>query len=238
MSRMFADMQMLLSDRSRLLGMMARLHLEALLRLALAAESRDGETGIHIVRLGQIAGVIAEEMTGDREFAERLCQAAPMHDIGKIGIPDVVLKKPGKLTAEEMGIMRQHPEIGARILGNSEHSLFALAAEVALHHHEKYDGSGYPFGLVGKDIPLSARIVALADVYDALMMDRVYRRGLPLEQVLAMIREQSGRHFDPAVVDSFFRILPRVEEVRERVNHKFSESSLVEEGVAAFEPGF
>lgn len=236
--RVVADLTSLLGERERHIESLALVHRETLLRLALAAESRDGDTGVHIVRLGQIAGLLAEAVTGDRVYAERLCQAAPMHDVGKIGIPDAVLKKPGKLDEAEWQVMRRHPVIGARILGNSEHPLIRLAAEVALHHHERFDGAGYPDGLSGSAIPLSARIVAVADYYDALTMDRVYRPRVEHATVLAMLEAQAGLHFDPRIVEVFVVNAHRVAELRGRVNRRFEALSLEDEGVAAFEPMF
>lgn len=139
-----------------------------------------------------------------------------MHDLGKIGIPDGVLLKPGKLTLEEWQIMKTHPEIGAEILGGSDYPLLQMAHTIALTHHEKWDGSGYPSGLSGADIPLVGRIVAVADVFDALTTERPYKHAWTVEQATEEIRSQAGRHFDPAVVDSFLRCLPRLLEVKSR----------------------
>jgi putative two-component system response regulator len=238
LERVVADLRLLLAERERHLEGLALAHQETLLRLALAAESRDGETGVHIVRLGQIAGLLALSLTGNRPYASLLCQAAPMHDIGKIGIPDSVLKKPDRLDAAEWEIMRQHPVIGARILGRSRHPLFKLAASVALNHHERFDGDGYPSGLKGAAIPLGARIVAVADVYDALTMDRVYRARLPHTEVCRMVSDQQGKHFDPEVVSAFLADSSRIDELRQRVNLRFEHRSLEQEGTEAFRPMF
>ena len=145
-------------------------------------------------------------------------QASPMHDIGKIGIPDDVLKKPSKLTEAEWVLMRKHPEYGANILSGSDVPVLQMAEEVALAHHEKFDGSGYPLNLQGEQIPLSARIVALADFFDALTMDRCYRPAFSDEKALAMVKEGSGTHFDPHVVKAFFSVSNDIINERDRIN--------------------
>lgn len=185
-----------------------RTHLELIQRLGRAAEFKDNETGMHVIRMSHVSGRIALQMGFDASFAELLVQAAPMHDIGKIGIPDNVLLKPGKLDTEELRIMRTHPQIGAGILDNSTSALIKLAHTVALYHHEKWDGSGYPFGLKGTDIPIEARIVAVADVFDALLSKRPYKEPWPLEKTIEEINSQSHRHFDPAVVEALMGCLP------------------------------
>ena len=139
-----------------------------------------------------------------------------MHDIGKIGIADSILLKPGKLTTEEFDVMKSHPEIGAEILGDSQVPLLKMARTVALHHHEKWDGSGYPFGLKEEDIPIEARIVAMADVFDALTSERPYKKAWTVEAALDYQKEQKGRHFDPTLVDLFQTILPEILQIKER----------------------
>jgi putative two-component system response regulator len=238
MQRVLKDMQILLEERNRHFKALSRSHREALVHLALAAESRDGDTGLHIVRIGQLAGLLALLITGDMAYAEQMCQAAPLHDVGKIGIPDSVLKKPGPLTPEEWTIMHAHPSIGARILGGSEHPLFTLAAEIAQNHHEKFDGGGYPAGLSGEAIPASARIVAIVDYYDALTMARVYRPCIPEEEVLEMMHAERGRKFDPAIVDVFFANADKLRTLRDRVNTVFADCCLDTAGAAIFEPLF
>ncbi|HET8596441.1 MAG TPA: HD domain-containing phosphohydrolase [Castellaniella sp.] len=184
--------------------------------LGAAAEYRDNETGLHIVRMSHYAWRLAREVGYGEEAADELLHAAPMHDVGKIGIPDAVLLKPGKLDAGEWAVMRQHPLIGARIIGEHPSGLLRLAATIALHHHEKWDGSGYPGGLAGEDIPLAARIVALADVFDALTSVRPYKPAWTVEAAMEYVREQSGRHFDPALVAAFERCLPDILVFRDR----------------------
>ena len=147
-------------------------------------------------------------------WAEDLLNAAPMHDVGKIGIPDAVLRKPGPLDALEWDTMRRHPEIGAEIIGEHPSGVLRLAREIALAHHEKWDGSGYPNGLAGEAIPLSARIVAVADVFDALTTRRPYKEPWPVQEALDHIESQSGKHFDPALVALFAPLLPQLLEIR------------------------
>jgi len=182
---------------------------EIALRLISASGYRDEETGEHIKRIGLYSAKIAESLgwkLGDIDF---LRVAAPMHDVGKIGIPDEVLLKPGKLTPEEFEIIKKHTIIGERILGGSNIQLLNMAAEIALSHHEKWDGSGYPNGIAGENIDASARIVAIADVYDALSNDRVYRAAMPEEKVLAIMKEGRNSHFDPNLFDLFLELLPQ-----------------------------
>jgi putative two-component system response regulator len=181
---------------------------EIALRLISASGYRDEETGEHIKRLGQYSAAMAEAMGWEQEIIDYLRIAAPMHDVGKIGIPDEVLRKPGKLSADEFQIIKGHCEIGERILGGSSIPLLQLAASIALSHHEKWDGSGYPQGLRGEAIPAAARIVAVADVYDALSNDRVYRAAMPEEKVLQIMNEGKGSHFDPEIYDCFYGNLP------------------------------
>ena len=184
--------------------------LEVLERLARAAEFRDDETGHHTRRVGRIAGCLAEAIGLDRAEVELIGRAAPLHDIGKIGVPDHILLKPGKLTAAEFEMMKRHSAIGATILAGGRSTLIQMAAEIAHHHHEYWDGNGYPAGLSADSIPLSARVVALADVFDALSHTRPYRSAWPLEDVLAEIYRKAGTHFDPHLVEAFMR-LPHAE---------------------------
>lgn len=184
--------------------------------LCRASAYRDSETGNHIVRIGESAALIAKAYGMSADWVELIRQAAPMHDVGKIGIPDAVLRKPGKLDEDEWQVMRQHVEIGARIIGEHSSGLLRTAQRIALSHHEKWDGSGYPNGLRGEDIPLEGRIVAIADVFDALTSVRPYKPAWPVEEAVAFLREQSGRHFDPRLVELFITCLPEILQIRER----------------------
>ncbi|MBN2240903.1 MAG: HD domain-containing protein [Dehalococcoidales bacterium] len=180
--------------------------LDTVYRLSRAAEYRDDDVGAHIERMSHYATAIARGMNLEEGFIENILWAAPMHDVGKIGIPDSVLLKPGKLTDEEWAIMRQHTTIGGEILKDSSTDFIRLAEEIALSHHEKWDGSGYPRGLRGNDIPLAGRIVALADVFDALTTERPYKRPFTVKESMDIIRGSSGSHFDPEVTEAFFSI--------------------------------
>ncbi|CAN5425181.1 hypothetical protein BH10PSE17_BH10PSE17_14240 [soil metagenome] len=203
MERIVTDLGQMYRERNDALEEVARAHHDALLRLAVAADFKDDDTGTHIVRIGYLSEALALLLGERSAFARLLRKASPMHDIGKIGTPDSVLKKPGPLNVEEREVMNQHPAIGAEILGRSRIPLFQLAAEVALTHHERFDGSGYPAGLRGRAIPLSGRIVSVVDYFDALTMDRVYRPAMATEVALSMLKEQRGRAFDPGIVDVF-----------------------------------
>ncbi len=185
-------------------------HLLLIQRLSRAAEYKDNETGLHIIRMSHYSKILALGYGCSDSYAENLLHAAPMHDIGKIGIPDSILLKPGKLTPEEFKVMKQHPEFGAEILGDSSVSVIDMAREVALGHHEKWNGTGYPKGLAGDLIPLSARIVALADVFDALTTKRPYKEAWPIEDAVAYMNEQKGEHFDPVLVDIFVNVLDQL----------------------------
>jgi putative two-component system response regulator len=190
--------------------------LEIVQRLGLAAEYKDNETGLHVIRMSHYSHIIARAAGFDEAMAEDLLHAAPMHDIGKIGIPDSILQKPGKLTPDEWAVMREHPVIGARIIGVHPAGLLHMAHDIALTHHERWDGSGYPRGLQGEDIPMVGRIVAVADVFDALTTQRPYKKAWPLNEAIAYIREQRGKHFDPQLVELFLEQLPAILEVKER----------------------
>jgi putative two-component system response regulator len=205
-------------ERNEALREVAKAHHDALLRLSRAAEFRDDDTGVHIVRIGFLAWALALKLGRPAEWALLLRQAAPMHDVGKIGVPDGVLKKPGRFTPEERAEMNKHPHIGAEILGRSRIPLFQLAAEVALTHHERWDGTGYPAGLAGEAIPLSGRIVAVVDFFDALTMDRCYRPAMSDDVALQMLAEQRGAAFDPHVVDVFLAHARDMIAMRDAVN--------------------
>jgi putative two-component system response regulator len=175
-------------------------HLDTLERLAVAAEFRDDDTGKHTERVAAISVILGGEAGLRGEEVDLLRRAAPLHDLGKIGIPDAILRKPGALTPDEWQIMKTHTTAGARILGGGKSRIIRLAEEIALSHHERWDGSGYPQGRCGETIPPAARVVAVADVFDALTSDRVYRKAWPSGDVLAYIQSHAATHFDPALV--------------------------------------
>ena len=180
--------------------------LDILARLARAAEFRDDDTGEHTRRVGEVAAALARQLGMTAEEVEDIRVTAPLHDVGKIGIPDGILLKADSLTTAERRLMETHTSIGAELLAKSPWPLLRMAREIALYHHERWDGSGYPFGLAGKDIPLAARIVAVADVFDALGHERTYRRALARGEVLDQIEAGSGTHFDPRVAKAFLEM--------------------------------
>ena len=177
---------------------------ETIFCLARAAEYRDPETGAHVIRMAHYSKHIARNLGLSVEEQDLLLQAAPMHDIGKVGTPDLILLKPGKLTDEEFSVMKQHVEIGYEVLNTSSSPLLKVAAEIAYTHHEKFDGSGYPQGLKGNNIPLFGRIVAVADVFDALTSKRRYKNAWAMAQAEQLLRDGAGTHFDPSCVSAFF----------------------------------
>jgi len=177
--------------------------LDILMRLCTFVESREEATGLHIYRLTAYALQTARAMGLDVQFCEKLAGAAPLHDIGKLLVPGRILFKPGKLDPEEWEVMKLHAVMGARMLEGSSFDEVETAAQIALCHHEKWDGSGYPSGLVGESIPLAARIVAVADVFDALTTKRVYKSAYPVDTALGMIHDAAGSHFEPVIVDAF-----------------------------------
>ena len=221
--------------------------LEVIRRLAKAAEFRDEETGNHVIRVGLYSRLIAEALGFDFEFVESLGLAVPLHDIGKIGIPDAILLKPGRLTEDEFKIMQGHCLIGARILLQepeaarvsqepdaawfaevtrpSDRSTLRLAAAIALTHHEKWNGSGYPRGLAGDEIPIEGRIVAICDVFDALMSQRPTSCAFTEEETVAILAQEAGRHFDPAVHVAFVSVLDRLRSVREAFSDQICHSA-------------
>jgi putative two-component system response regulator len=189
---------------------------ETITRLARAAEFRDPETGAHIQRMSHYSALIADRLGLPAQRVEEVLQAAAMHDVGKLGIPDHILLKPGRLLPEELAVMRRHPVIGHDILKDSASAVVQLGATIALSHHEKFDGSGYPYGLAGDAIPLEGRIVAVADVFDALTSDRPYKRRWTLDAALALLRDGRGSHFDPRCVDAFFASLDEALAIHDR----------------------
>lgn len=189
-------------------------HIQIIERLGRAAEFKDNETGKHVLRMSHVSKFLAAKLGLGDEFADELLLAAPMHDIGKIGISDAILLKPSRLDDEEMLAMQKHPEIGAEILGDSDSNLIQLAKSVALYHHEKWDGTGYPKKLSQTDIPIEARIVAVADVFDALTNKRPYKEAWPIDKTISFFKEQRGKHFDPEIVDI---LLSSIDEIVELV---------------------
>ncbi len=184
--------------------------LETIICLSRAAEYKDEDTAQHIERMSHYSRIIALHMGLDERIASDILHAAPMHDIGKIGIPDSILLKPGKLTPDEWIIMKSHVEIGARILRDSKSPIIQMGELIALSHHERWDGSGYPQGLAGTDIPLEGRIVAIADVFDALISKRPYKKAMSLDQCYHEISQSRGSHFDPDVCDAFFAVTDEI----------------------------
>ena len=188
---------------------------ETISRLAKAAEFRDSETGEHIDRIARYSTLLAKRYGLDKKQCELIRMASPMHDVGKLGIPDAILLKPGPLTRDEFEVMKQHAEIGYRILSGSGSELLETAALIALTHHERYDGSGYPHRLAGEEIPIMGRIVAVADVFDALTSKRVYKEAFTVEQSLERMRDEKGSHLDPMLFDILLEVLPELLRVRE-----------------------
>lgn len=217
--------QRLLTDRAALLAeevaqatrAIVERERDTIVRLSRAAEYRDPETGNHILRMAHIARLVGAEMGLSAADQSLLLEAAPMHDIGKVGIPDHILLKPGRLDPDEFFIMKQHAEIGYAILSNSPSPILDAAAEIALCHHEKFDGSGYPRGLRGHEIPLFSRIVAVSDVFDALTSARPYKRAWELDRARNFLIENSGNHFDPDCVAAFLKVWDDVLKVRAQI---------------------
>jgi HD-GYP domain-containing protein (c-di-GMP phosphodiesterase class II) len=198
-------------------------YLDTVIRLSMAAECREHDIAGHLQRMSMYSAILAEELGFSLEDVDDIRYASPMHDVGKIGIPDAILLKPGKLDEQEYEIMKQHPLFGKKILSNGTSRIIQLSEEIAYSHHEKYDGTGYPQGLKGEAIPLSGRIVALADVFDALASKRAYKDAWKLGAVIDYIREYSGTHFDPQVVAAFERRIADFLQVRERVLRNLKE---------------
>ncbi len=220
-----ADAELLAREIRDRTSELTRTRLEVIHCLARAAEYRDNDTGKHIIRVGRYVGITARKLQIDEDTVELMEHASPLHDVGKIGIPDSILLKPGKLAPEEFAIMqthcmlgkkvfetlsdderdvfRRHTDIGARIMRGTRSPLLAMASRIAITHHEKWDGTGYPLALAGEDIPIEGRITAVADVFDALSSRRPYKAAFPLEKCLAIMEEERGKHFDPTVLDAF-----------------------------------
>ena len=190
---------------------------ETIIRLLSALESRDKETGGHVRRMALFSVILAEAAGWPSQRVSDLRLAAPMHDIGKIGIPDTILRKTGKLSEEEFEIIKSHTIVSSQILKDSKYSMLQMAHDIALYHHEWWDGNGYPYGLIGEDIPEAARIVAIVDVYDALSNDRFYRKASPEEEVLKIMKERRGTQFDPRLFDLFIDKVPQFKEIAKSI---------------------
>ena len=200
--------------------------LEVIQRLGKAAEFKDNETGMHVIRMSHYSRLLAQAAGVNGKDTDLIFNAAPMHDIGKIGIPDSILSKPGRLSSKEWKTMQTHPRIGAEIIGKNNSSLLTLARTIALTHHERWDGSGYPQGLEGKDIPFESRIVAIADVFDATSSVRPYKKAWPIEKAFDRINKKAGRHFDPNLVSVFMSIIPDIKEIFKKYNDSSVETSI------------
>ena len=218
LARLSSEAQQLRAQRDEALRALDMANQNAVFQLAKAAEEKDGEAGQHMRRIGVIAGMIAEAIGCSEHFCELICDAAQLHDIGKIGIHESILSKPGALTIDEWKLVREHSRIGAGILSAFKSPVMDLAAEISMSHHEHYSGAGYPLGLVGEAIPLAGRIVGLADFFDSLTMDRCYRKAVSDDQALAMIAERRGEQFDPRIVDAFLCIADQVILARDSIN--------------------
>ena len=190
--------------------------LQVVRHLGRAAEYRDNETGLHIIRMSKMATLLAKASGMSDDDCELLLNASPMHDIGKIGIPDYILLKPGKLDVDEWKIMQTHAQIGADILEGDDSKLMIMARDIALYHHEKWNGQGYPNAIQGKQIPIVARVTSIADVFDALTSVRPYKKAWLVSDAMSLIKEESGKHFDPELVEIFVNILPEIIEIKEQ----------------------
>ncbi len=208
-----ALLEELVRERTRALQ---RSRLDIIHRLGRAAEHRDDETGSHILRMSHMCALLAGAIGQDSDRCELILHASPMHDVGKIGIPDRILMKPGSLSPQEWEIMRSHTTIGAELLSGDDFELLTMAREIALTHHERWDGDGYPSGLRETEIPLTGRIAALCDVYDALRSPRPYKRAWSPEEVTEQIRRGTGGQFDPELCEAFLDLLPEVEGIQDR----------------------
>jgi len=189
--------------------------LEVVRRLGRAGEYRDNETGAHVIRMSQSCQLVALKLGFNEDYADELLHATPMHDVGKIGIPDSILLKPGKLDPDEWEIMKTHTTIGGEIIGDHASEVLRLAKVIALTHHENWDGSGYPSGLKGTDIPVEARIASVCDIFDALTSERPYKKAWPVNDAMAFLDEQAGIKIDPDVLAAFRDVLPDVLAFRE-----------------------
>lgn len=198
---------------------------EIIKRLCYAAEYKDEDSSLHLIRMSSYASILYQMVEVSEEKIKLINYAALMHDIGKLGIPDSIILKPDKLTTKEFGIMKKHTIIGARILSNSKRDVIKMGYEIALNHHEKWDGSGYPSGLMGKNIPLAARVAAIADVFDALSTERVYKKAYPIETCIEMLKGQRNKHFDGELLDLFLNKIGEILMCKNIIDLKFKQPS-------------
>lgn len=198
-----------------------RVHLDTIMRLSVAAEYKDKDTARHIQRVSRYSEALARQLGWSREQQELMLYSAPMHDVGKIGIADAILLKPGRLDEQERRAMQEHTTIGASIMAGSDSPVLQMSEQVASYHHEKWDGTGYPHGLKGEDIPQVGRILAVADVFDALSSKRVYKGAMGIDETLDILKEDSGSHFDPGCVEAFLQIMDEILNIK----NKFSDDS-------------
>ncbi|MBF0122520.1 MAG: response regulator [Candidatus Omnitrophica bacterium] len=194
--------------------------LELIQRLGYAAERRDTDTGAHIVRMSRYCEAVALAMGMSAEESEQILNTAPLHDVGKIAIPDSILLKPGPLTKDEFEVMKTHAAIGGGMLANSDSAFLRMAENIARTHHERWDGKGYPQGLHGEEIPIAGRICAVCDVFDALTSERPYKKAWPFDEAVKEIKKMSGTSFDSAVVDAFIKALPQIKAINKAVGHE------------------
>lgn len=213
-ARRTADLRTTVDELTESHARVRRAQLDTVRSLVLAAEFKDGETAAHIERISLYSAVLARGLGLSPQKVQLIQEASPMHDVGKIGIPDAILQKPGPLTAQERLTMESHTEIGAKILEDTDSEMLQLGSLIAHCHHERWDGSGYPSGLSGEAIPFEARLVSVVDVFDAVTSDRHYRMAMPNVEAYAMMQEGRGRHFDPDMLDAFFDQSSEIEEVQ------------------------
>lgn len=212
------DLRLAHDDLAMQLALTRTAHIEIIRRLSLAAEFKDQDTAEHLDRMSHYSALMAEALGKDDDWVENLLYAAPMHDVGKIGVADGILLKPGKLTEDEHKLMRLHTVYGAQILGDSESEIIQLAHTIAIGHHEKWNGEGYPYGKKGEEIPIEARIVYIADLFDALTSRRPYKDAYPAEVAADIIKQESGTSLDPQVVEVFFERFDEILELRSNIS--------------------
>lgn len=218
------QLELLVKERTQKLAQAEKELLESqadtIHRLARATEFRDNETAEHNIRMGHYCYVLAKNLKLPASFCEKIKLASPLHDVGKIGISDTILLKPGYLTDKEFEIIQMHPEIGYRILNGSKSKLLIMAATIALTHHEKFDGTGYPYGLKGEWIPVEGRIAAICDVFDALTSDRIYKKAAPVDRAIEIMKQGSGNQFDPVFLERFFDSIDQILVMKEKFADK------------------